>query len=88
LPIRVELKALTRDDFRRILTEPENALIRQAYELKAAALRARWPDMPEREVLARTRSVVGGALAGHFPPAVAIGMCNRGKSSTRLSRIR
>jgi len=29
LPIRVELKALTRDDFRRILTEPEASLIRQ-----------------------------------------------------------
>ncbi|MCY1305474.1 ATP-dependent protease ATPase subunit HslU [compost metagenome] len=29
LPIRVELKALTRDDFKRILTEPEANLIRQ-----------------------------------------------------------
>ena len=29
LPIRVELKALTRDDFRRILTEPEHALTTQ-----------------------------------------------------------
>ncbi len=29
LPIRVELNALTRDDFRRILTEPENSLVRQ-----------------------------------------------------------
>jgi ATP-dependent HslUV protease ATP-binding subunit HslU len=29
LPIRVELKALTRDDFKRILREPENSLIRQ-----------------------------------------------------------
>ena len=29
LPIRVELKALTREDFRRILTEPEHSLIRQ-----------------------------------------------------------
>jgi ATP-dependent HslUV protease ATP-binding subunit HslU len=29
LPIRVELNALTRNDFRRILTEPENSLIRQ-----------------------------------------------------------
>jgi ATP-dependent HslUV protease ATP-binding subunit HslU len=29
LPIRVELKALTRDDFRRILTEPEASLIKQ-----------------------------------------------------------
>ncbi len=29
LPIRVELRALTRDDFRRILTEPKACLIRQ-----------------------------------------------------------
>ncbi len=29
LPIRVELDALSRDDFKRILTEPENSLIRQ-----------------------------------------------------------
>ena len=37
-----------------------NALIRQAFELKAAAVRARWPDMPEHEVLARTKAAVGG----------------------------
>ncbi|MGH6971585.1 MAG: ATP-dependent protease ATPase subunit HslU [Caulobacteraceae bacterium] len=35
LPIRVELKALTRDDFRRILTEPEANLIRQTQALLA-----------------------------------------------------
>jgi len=35
LPIRVELKALTRDDFRRILTEPEANLIRQQQALMA-----------------------------------------------------
>ena len=29
LPIRVELQALTRDDLKRIMTEPENSLIRQ-----------------------------------------------------------
>jgi ATP-dependent HslUV protease ATP-binding subunit HslU len=29
LPIRVELEALTRDDMRRILTEPEASLIKQ-----------------------------------------------------------
>jgi ATP-dependent HslUV protease ATP-binding subunit HslU len=33
LPIRVELKALTRDDFRRILTEPEHSLLQQATAL-------------------------------------------------------
>ncbi|MGC8739050.1 MAG: ATP-dependent protease ATPase subunit HslU [Candidatus Hydrogenedens sp.] len=32
-PIRVELKSLTKDDFRRILTEPKNSLIRQYTEL-------------------------------------------------------
>jgi ATP-dependent HslUV protease ATP-binding subunit HslU len=35
LPIRVELKALTREDFRRILTEPEANLIRQHCALMA-----------------------------------------------------
>lgn len=33
LPIRVELQALTRDDFGRILREPENSLIRQSVAL-------------------------------------------------------
>jgi ATP-dependent HslUV protease ATP-binding subunit HslU len=35
LPIRVELKPLTRDDFRRILTEPEASLIKQYIALMA-----------------------------------------------------
>ncbi|MBL8672143.1 MAG: HslU--HslV peptidase ATPase subunit, partial [Alphaproteobacteria bacterium] len=35
LPIRVELKALTRDDFRRILVEPEASLIKQCKALLA-----------------------------------------------------
>jgi ATP-dependent HslUV protease ATP-binding subunit HslU len=35
LPIRVELKALTREDFRRILTEPEANLVRQHQALLA-----------------------------------------------------
>jgi ATP-dependent HslUV protease ATP-binding subunit HslU len=35
LPIRVELKALTRDEFRRILTEPEASLIKQYIALLA-----------------------------------------------------
>jgi ATP-dependent HslUV protease ATP-binding subunit HslU len=35
LPIRVELGALTQEDFRRILTEPENALIKQQVALLA-----------------------------------------------------
>jgi ATP-dependent HslUV protease ATP-binding subunit HslU len=36
LPIRVELQALTRDDFRRILTEPEASLVKQYKALMAA----------------------------------------------------
>ena len=35
LPNRVELQALERDDFRRILTEPENSLLRQYTALMA-----------------------------------------------------
>ncbi len=35
LPIRVELKPLTRDDFRRILTEPQASLIKQYIALMA-----------------------------------------------------
>jgi len=35
LPIRVELKALDRDDFRRILTEPEASLVKQYRALLA-----------------------------------------------------
>ncbi|MGI9520967.1 MAG: ATP-dependent protease ATPase subunit HslU [Hyphomicrobiaceae bacterium] len=35
LPIRVELRALTREDFRRILTEPEASLIKQYVALMA-----------------------------------------------------
>lgn len=36
------------------------ALIRQAYELKAAGIRATQPDLPEEEVWARARTLVGG----------------------------
>ena len=35
LPIRVELSALTREDFRRILTEPEASLVKQYVALMA-----------------------------------------------------
>ncbi|MEM9706870.1 MAG: AAA family ATPase, partial [Pseudomonadota bacterium] len=35
LPIRVELQALTRDDFKRILTEPEASLLKQYEALMA-----------------------------------------------------
>lgn len=37
-----------------------HALIRQAFELKAGAVRARWPELPEEEVLERTRDLVAG----------------------------
>lgn len=37
-----------------------HALIRQAFDMKAAALRSRWPEMPEAEVRLRTRSQVAG----------------------------
>jgi hypothetical protein len=40
--------------------EVMTSLIRQAYELKAADVRARWPDLPEDEVRARTRTLVAG----------------------------
>ncbi len=36
LPIRVELRALTEADFVRILTEPDNSLVRQYQALMAA----------------------------------------------------
>lgn len=36
------------------------ALIRQAYELKAAGIRARWPELSQEEVAARARALVGG----------------------------
>lgn len=35
LPVRVELESLNREDFRRILTEPENALLKQQVALLA-----------------------------------------------------
>lgn len=37
-----------------------HGLIRQAWELKAAAIRARQPDLPESEVRARAWEMVGG----------------------------
>ena len=40
LPIRVELQALTRNDFRRILTEPEASLIKQYVALLALGISA------------------------------------------------
>ena len=36
------------------------SLIRQAYQLREAAIRARLPDLPDAEVWARTRAAVSG----------------------------
>ena len=64
-PIRVELKSLTADDFVRILTEPQNALVRQyvemmktegvALEIDAKAIR-RIADLAQ-EVNSRTEDI-------------------------------
>ena len=48
LPIRVELKPLTREDLRRILTEPEASLIKQYVAL--------WRPKASRSISATTRS--------------------------------
>ena len=37
-----------------------HALIRQAFELKAAAVRTRWPDLPDEQVRERTRALIAG----------------------------
>ena len=37
-----------------------HALIRQAFELKAAVVRARWPELSDAEVRERTRALVAG----------------------------
>lgn len=37
-----------------------HALIRQAFELKAAAVRARWPELSDEEIRERTRALVSG----------------------------
>jgi len=50
------LRAMTPADRLAIM----QTLIRQAFDLKAAALRARWPEMSEEEVRSRTRTLVAG----------------------------
>lgn len=50
------LRRMTAAEKLRVMT----ALIQQAYTLKAAALRAQWPDWSEAEVQDRTRALVGG----------------------------
>jgi ATP-dependent HslUV protease ATP-binding subunit HslU len=62
LPIRVELKALTQDDFRRILTEPEASLIKQYKALMATE--GVTLDVPEDGVaaLARVAADINGSV--------------------------
>ncbi|HEY9219744.1 MAG TPA: ATP-dependent protease ATPase subunit HslU [Phenylobacterium sp.] len=62
LPIRVELKALTRDDLRRILTEPEANLIRQHQALLATEGVTLTFDEPAIDALADAAVQVNGAV--------------------------
>jgi ATP-dependent HslUV protease ATP-binding subunit HslU len=62
LPIRVELKPLTRDDFRRILTEPEGNLIRQHQALLATEGVTLSFTEPAIDALADAAVTVNGAV--------------------------
>ncbi len=62
LPIRVELKALTRDDLRRILVEPEANLIRQHQALLATEGVALTFTEDAIDALADAAQTVNGAL--------------------------
>ncbi|HZL00080.1 MAG TPA: ATP-dependent protease ATPase subunit HslU [Caulobacteraceae bacterium] len=62
LPIRVELKALTRDDLRRILTEPEANLIRQHQALLATEGVTLTFSEDAIDALADAAEAVNGAL--------------------------
>jgi len=61
---RMDLTEQEIDLLRRMTVERKltvmNALIRQAHELKVAALRARWPDLEDAELTARAWVLVGG----------------------------
>jgi ATP-dependent HslUV protease ATP-binding subunit HslU len=62
LPIRVELKALTEEDFRRILTEPEASLIKQYIALMATEnVRLTFTDDAIAEI-ARVAAEVNGVV--------------------------
>ena len=62
LPIRVELKPLTQEDFRRILTEPESSLIKQYIALMATE-RVTLEFTPESiNVLARLAADINGTV--------------------------
>ena len=61
-PIRVELTSLTEDDFVQILTEPENALLKQYAALFASeGVTVRFDDGAVREI-ARTAAQVNGEV--------------------------
>ena len=69
-PIRVELKDLTRDDFVRILTEPDSALTKQYRALlgtegvdarvSSRTRSSRWPTTPFRSTRPARTSALGG----------------------------
>jgi ATP-dependent HslUV protease ATP-binding subunit HslU len=62
LPIRVELKALTREDFRRILTEPEASLVTQTVALlKTEGVTLEFGE-DAIEAIARIAAEVNGAV--------------------------
>jgi ATP-dependent HslUV protease ATP-binding subunit HslU len=57
-PIRVELEPLTEDDFRRILTEPRHALLKQyAALLDADGVSVKWTDAAIAEIARLARQV-------------------------------
>lgn len=58
-PLQQDTESLRRLTPERKLTIM-HALIRQAWELKAAVIRARQPELPEPEVRARAWEAVGG----------------------------
>ncbi|KAL6777444.1 HSLU1 [Auxenochlorella protothecoides x Auxenochlorella symbiontica] len=62
LPVRVELKGLTQDDFHRILTEPESNMLRQQAALLATeGISLRFTDAAVREI-ARTAEEVNASV--------------------------
>jgi ATP-dependent HslUV protease ATP-binding subunit HslU len=62
LPIRVELKALSQDDFKRILTEPEASLIKQYKALMATEKVTLDFDESAIDELARLAAEVNGSV--------------------------
>lgn len=63
----MDVKEFERQALRAMTPEAKLAvlgsMIRQAYELTAAGLRSLHPELPENEVLARARELVGGGRA-------------------------